>query len=405
MQDETSTFIHLLKKQIDGSISDDELLLLNTLLAVIPESEQHILFNRLLDEHMDEIASTDRYFSRAEEDEIFQRIVEREVADPETQSLWQRWRPYRWLAAAACLLLLSYATITLWDRGAGDAEKPVLANSRGIRADVKPAAERAILTTEDGRSIALDSIKAGQDVLGSNFKLVRLSSGELQYQSLSQVGTDATHVINTPKGGIVHFVLPDGSRVWLNAASSLTFNLGMEKADRMVTVSGEAYFEVAKRKTQKFIVKSTFGEIEVLGTKFNVNTYVRRESKIALLEGSIRLKTSKTAVRMKPSQLAAVRANGTTEMVLRKDIEDVLLWKNGLFHFQNADAYQVAEELSRWYNVDVAVSGMHSHHQINGKISRDLELSKMLDMLKYLGLEGKYKDNKLIIHVKMKPPM
>ncbi|MFD1770761.1 FecR family protein [Sphingobacterium suaedae] len=405
MQDDKELFIRLLSKKIHETISDQEQVVLDRLFHSIPEGEQNRLFNEMLDTDSKEAYVASSALDSTAREEVIQRIFKDNRLGPQKSTKSRPIVYRRWISVAACLVILCLGSWIFWPDIDLKTDSENVVAGIGEVEDLSPGGERAIVKTQDGNYFALDSIEVGGTATGPNFKIVRLLTGDLQYQSLGGSTMHGRHTISTPRGGTVNFILPDGTKVWLNAASSLVFNLNMNTADRIVEITGEVYFEVSKRRQQRFIVKSTLGEIEVLGTKFNVNTYKRDKGEVGLLEGSIRLKTEKAVVNMRPSELTTISADGSLRTASRKDIQQIVMWKQGIFNFQNANAYQVADELSRWYDIQVKVKGGVSHHQINGQIRKDLTLSKMLDMLDYLGLAGSYRNNELIINVKNEKPM
>ncbi|MFD2594029.1 FecR family protein [Sphingobacterium griseoflavum] len=396
----------LLKQSILHELAEGERDELRELLNTLSQEEQERLYFEACEEaisaHESELLQP---FSPTEKEQILVNILNKDHGA-------QKQRPRRFVYRvylpylAACFILSFISIAFLYfrqqkDHIGYDSTQPVAE----VNSDINPADERALLTTKDGTSVTLDTLALGEVIRGDNFQILRLSTGELQYQMVRNEDSPQEHMIRTPKGGTISIILPDGTKVWLNAASFLRFNPDMESSDRRVTVEGEVYFEVAKRTTQRFIVSSGAGEIEVLGTKFNVNTYQRNRTEVGLLEGSIRLTTAKTTRRMVPSELAVIRDDGYTQTTRLENIDDIILWKEGLFNFQNATPELLAEELSRWYNVDVTVVDRHAKHRINGKISRNLKLSKMIEMLDFLGFHATYSNQKLIINTKNKEPM
>ncbi|WDF70381.1 FecR family protein [Sphingobacterium oryzagri] len=390
----------LFRRSISQKLTESEIAELDVLLAELSDDMQEKLYFEACDEAL-AAKNSDVVppFSYEEKQRILAEIVTKNTSDVKypRRRVYRKFVPY---VAACFVLALTAFSLFFLPRPSEVVNYGSLPSASTVAEDLDPGQERAVLTMEDGRSITLDTIAVGNQVNGLDFKIVRLSSGELQYQTFQTTRFPQEHVIHTPKGGTINVILPDGSKVWLNAASSLTFNSDMQSADRRVEVDGEVYFEVAKRKKQRFIVKSRTSEIQVLGTKFNVNTYQGNQTKVGLLEGSVLLKTAKVTRRMKPSELAVIQANGYTKTTSLTNISDIILWKQGIFHFQDTSPEVLANELSRWYNIDVSVQGKELGHRINGKIARDLKLSKMMEVLDFLGLSATYKENKLIIKTK-----
>ena len=205
-------------------------------------------------------------------------------------------------------------------------------------------------------------------------------------------------------------MLPDGTKVWLNAASSLTYPVSFTGTERRVSVKGEAYFEVTENKARPFIVDIGSGSsIEVLGTHFNVNSYADEGVvQTTLLEGSIKVSRRITgrqadAVVIKPGQQArqtvtADIPDGERLQVVEKvNLEKVMAWKNGIFYFQDAGLLQVMRQLERWYDIDVQFTGKVPVLRINGKMDRGLTLQEVLEFLTKLEVHSTLEGRTLIV--------
>lgn len=266
--------------------------------------------------------------------------------------------------------------------------------------DVKPGKNIATMTLGNGQVINLSDTKRGVVIDaaklsyndGSN--LERLSNGD----SLSHL---EEIVVATPRGGEYQVVLADGTKVWLNAASSIKFPSSFSGlSQRTVELSGEAYFEVAKIKTKHipFVVSANGQEVEVLGTHFNINAYTDEGStKTTLLEGLVRVsrlsksKETKTAVVIHPGEQAQF-ANGLIR-TSKVDVEDVIAWKEGYFQFNHADLDAIMREISRWYDVKIRYEGTIAKLEFGGAIQKNLTLSQVLKILNksevHFRMEGK----------------
>lgn len=395
MQDEKEQLILLLKKQIDGQLSAEEDRRLHDLLSRMSTEEQEDIFNNIWLETVED-EGLQHPFSEEEREAVLSRVLEGSTAGHIPRSRPRRFGIQASLSAAVVFVIISVTTIFFLRRETK--VQPDLPSPGKIAqvADVDPGKERAVFATEDGKEVTLDREFVGTIDSGNNFRIVRLHTGEIKYQHIE--GHPATrHTVRTPRGGQINFILPDGTKVWLNAASSLTFSSNLADDERLVDMTGEIYFEVARDRGRAFIVKGNFGEIDVLGTKFNVNTYDRRRSYAALVEGSIRLRTGAATVKMRPNQLTTIAGDGSLKTSVKTNLKDLIGWKDGLFFFEDADIQTVADQLSRWYNIDVEIIGNKRRNEINGTISRDVKLSKMIDMLAYLGLTCEFSNNKLII--------
>lgn len=271
--------------------------------------------------------------------------------------------------------------------------------------DRDPGLEKATLTLADGKSITLSAADTGIILQQDNFRLMKLATGEIAYKPVDgKSSSNTVHTITTPRGGQLSFILPDGSKVSLNAASSLRFSSDMATANRRVEMSGEAYFEVVKQQGSTFSVHGEFGDIRVLGTTFNVNAYDVNKTQTALLEGSVELTSGQHSVLMKPAEIAIT--DGENIKIRHSDnLADVISWTQGSFYFDDADMQTLASQLARWYNIDVEVHG-NNQRKLTGKFNRNVKLSTMSEMLTYMGISSSFKNNKLIINeIKTKLPM
>lgn len=312
-------------------------------------------------------------------------------------------RRFRWVAAAAILLLLTSGVWFLTDRH-GDA--PVFAGKAAAPAhDAPPGGNKALLTMADGRVIVLDSAANGQLALQGNTKVLKLDSGVLAYEVATSHKLQAAsrleyNTITTPRGGQYQVVLPDGTRVWLNAASSLQFPTSFTGKDRTVTLKGEGYFEVAGKADQPFYIKMpNDAAIEVLGTRFNINTYEDEPAaRATLLEGGIRIRKKDHASVLKPGQEAIMDNGGDAIRVNNDaDLDEAVAWKNGMFVFNSLPLGSIMRQMERWYDVEVSYRGNVKGISFNGQISRYSQASRMLDMLATTGEVHFTMENKKII--------
>lgn len=282
-----------------------------------------------------------------------------------------------WWAAACGLFILSGAYYYHLSTSAHPT--PIVATAPAK--DVAPGGNRAMLTLSDGSQIPLDS--AGNGVLAQqgNTRITKLSNGQLAYdESGAAAGKVLYNTMSTPLGGQYKLILPDGTAVWLNAGSSIYYPTAFTGHERMVTITGEAYFEVAKNETMPFVVKANNTTIEVLGTHFNINAYKDEAStNTTLQEGAVKIIAQQQQQTLKPGQQARVHANGQAiQIVDHVDLSQVLAWKEGFFNFNDADLPTVMRQLSRWYNVEVKYEGDIPQRVFSGEIGRNLTLSQVL---------------------------
>jgi ferric-dicitrate binding protein FerR (iron transport regulator) len=266
--------------------------------------------------------------------------------------------------------------------------------------DIAPGGNRATLTLADGSVILLDDAMMGKIAEQEGMKVTKAEDGLLTYTFIPSEKGVATaaqfNTISTPKGGQYQIVLADGTKVWLNAASSLTFPTSFTGNERSVELSGEGYFEVntvrgLDVKNIPFIVKTADQEVTVLGTHFNINSYADEASTITtLMEGSIQvsqLSTSSSKL-LKPGQQSVVTLNKGIN-VSTVNSSSAMAWKNGLFQFEGSDIKNVMRQFSRWYDVEVEFESRVPDIKLWGEVYRNVNASQALEILEYFNLKYK----------------
>jgi transmembrane sensor len=271
--------------------------------------------------------------------------------------------------------------------------------------DIAPGASRAILTLSDGTTILLDSSKKGRLAQQGEVVISKTDSGSIGYSMAADNHPAAAPLFNTiatPKGGEYQLMLPDGTKVWLNAVSSLRYPVFFTGSERKVELSGEGYFEVTKNVTRPFVVSANGTTIQVLGTHFNVNAYSDEATiKVTLSEGSVRVVPPTTSVknadvRLIPGQQAQVDPSGRITSGTA-DLETALAWKDGLFVFKQAPIEEVLHQVSRWYDADIDDRVNISEH-FNATIPRNVPVSKLLHLLEGTGsVHFKIDDKKITV--------
>nr|WP_255723990.1 FecR family protein [Terrimonas ginsenosidimutans] len=276
---------------------------------------------------------------------------------------------------------------------------PVTANIAST--DIAPGHEGAVLTLADGRKILLDSLGNGI-IASSEGAEVKLSDGQLIYDNVSDNATASYYnTISTPKGRFFQIVLPDQTKVWLNAASSLRYPTAFAANERRVEIDGEAYFEVAKNPAAPFIVKvNDETTVRVLGTHFNINAYTNEEEiRTTLLEGSVQVSGKSNLATIKPGQQAKISRNSdnTVRIAESVNIDKVMAWKNGSFNFEDATLEEVMHQLERWYDIDVVYEQGVPKIEFVGKMGRDLSLKSVLRGLELSKVRFKLEGRKLLV--------
>lgn len=289
----------------------------------------------------------------------------------------------RWLVAASIALLV-LAGGYFWFSGDDSPELARVVDPKpAIQNDIAPGGNKAALTLADGSVIALDDANIGELARQGNARIVKLANGQLSYTVLNAESDEIFYnTMTTPRGGQYQLTLPDGTGVWLNASSSITYPSAFTGDQRKVTINGEAYFEVAPDKTKPFLVAVNETVVEVLGTHFNVNAYPDESSiKTTLLEGAVKVISGGRLQKLSPGQQAQAYPKGEIKLIRNADIDQAVAWKNGLFYFNNADLQTVMKQLARWYNVEVSYAGEIPKGEFSGKIGRSLTLSQVLKVL------------------------
>lgn len=319
-------------------------------------------------------------------------IDEKKTDTPRTMGIWSRV-----LAAAVILMVL---TAGLYFYNNESIEESVLSKTQVPKVqDALPGSNIAILTLADGSKISLDDAVNGEIARQGGMRVRKTADGQIEYDVPSSGVANATKVlyntISTPRGGQYQINLPDGSKVWLNAASSLKYPVTFGDKERKVELNGEAFFDINHDKSKPFRVESRGQLVEVYGTEFNINSYSNEPMiTTTLLDGSIRViqTSSMKASLLTPGQEATHNGSGNLQ-IGPGDITQAVSWKNGSFVFNDMDLVNILRQLERWYDVDVDYANV-PQTRYNGNISRTVKLSKVLKMLEVTGhvkfkIEGK----------------
>jgi ferric-dicitrate binding protein FerR (iron transport regulator) len=289
------------------------------------------------------------------------------------------------LAAAAVLFILLGTGFSWWYR----AIPRVAVVAGNTTAAIIPGGNKAVLTLADGSTIVLDSARDGALGHQGSTRIIKLDSGRLAY-TVNHNDVNAApqyNTISTPRGGQYQVVLPDGSQVWLNAASSLRFPVAFTGKDRPVTLTGEAYFEVAQQADKPFIVRTRGMQVNVLGTHFNVMAYPDEgHVKTTLVEGAVSVSQGNATSLMKPGQQASINDNGSNFNISRPDLEDVMAWKEGEFRFRKTDISMIMRQIARWYDVDIEYKGDLSGIKLYGSMTRKENAAQLLELLEQTGM-------------------
>lgn len=376
----------------------------------------------------DEVATLIRHFGTGNEAYLSQLIRE-ELAAPEhslddealetlANTAFAHIRREIAKQKASPVITPTYKSTTLWPRIAVAASvlfmvclagyvvtrhrdtMPSVVAKRILPVDIAPGGNKAILILSNGQQINLTNAQNGKLAKEANVAINKTADGQVVYQPEKNEGRGelAYNTLKTPRGGKFDLTLADGTRVWLNAASSITYPLVFNGHDREVEITGEAYFEVAHNAAQSFHVKVAGQTIEDLGTHFNINAYPDEPViRTTLLEGSVRVSNATGNLTLKPGQQAVIQPNQSISIDPDADMEEAIAWHHDLFKFNDASIETVMRQLARWYDVDVSYEGNIPPRFFSGKIYRNTSALKVADILSYKQIHFRIEGRKIIV--------
>ncbi|HTI94159.1 MAG TPA: FecR domain-containing protein [Puia sp.] len=401
---------YLLKQYLDNLITKGELA---ELLLHLEKEETSTELQTVLEKL---IAQTPEAVDYQEEhwEPLYQKVLQASILqehggnDVSGGSMKSRRFDRRWMMAAAAVLVLG--TGFLWYQQ----QKVKLTAAAVLLAtthDLAPGTNKATLTLADGTTIDLDAARNG--VLGQQGKtrLVKSRDQQLVYQPDGRKEEARYNLLTTPRGGQYQLQLPDGSRVWLNAATSLRYPTSFTGGDRVVELKGEAYFEIAADAKKPFKVKVLKGgaleteplQVEVLGTHFNIMDYDEEPAiRTTLLEGLVRVSKGGHTVLVRPGEQA--RLSGSDELrVMAADTEEAIAWKDGMFRFKDAGIGEVMRQLARWYDVEVVYVNGVPRDRFQGEMYRNVNASKILKVLEASGVHFTVEGRKINLFMDKAP--
>ena len=381
-----------------GSLSPEEKDVLDQWQALSPRNQQ--LFRELTEEGLlrPQLEEMESFAETPVREKIEARMPD--VFAPPAISLHRRWP--RIAVAAGIIVLAGIGAWWLWQ----PRQRPVIVTQ--AKADIPPpTGSRTTLTLGDGREIILDSVATGTLTREGGAVVAKQDSAGLSYKAvadkaiakLNGMAPVLYNTLTTARGGQTQVLLADGSRVWLNTASSLKFPTIFTGQDRTVDLNGEAYFEIAPHPNRPFIVHVNGSRIEVLGTHFNIMAYTDEENQqTTLLKGAVRVSSRSASRILQPGQ-QAILDNGKSTLSINKDVdvEEVLAWKNGLFEFNSLDIQAVLRQVSRWYNVSVVFTGAPPSGHFSGVVSRTSNVSDVLRIFEQANIRYTLSGNQITI--------
>ena len=307
---------------------------------------------------------------------------------------------WRYAATAAVVLILfGYSIMTMMQK---ERPKQVVAKvEQPVVEDVAaPDGNYASITLAGGEKIDINGSSRGTLASQGKVQVIKSADGLIIYKvATGRVrGKMQFNTLANPKGSkVIGMVLEDGTKVWLNAGSSLTYPVAFIGKERKVSITGEAYFEVAKKKSMPFRIMKGEMMVEVLGTHFNVNAYGDEpHMKVTLLEGAVKVSSGNVSGILKPGQQAKVKDN---DINVQSDIniDQVMAWKNGYFSFEKAGITEVMRQIARWYNIEVAYDGEIPNERFGGELRRNSKLSSVLKVLEKSGVKFRIENNKVTV--------
>lgn len=367
------------------------------LMELIAEPKNQVAVQNLIDSLIENTGSEMKMTDQAAAS-ILQNILQKDksivvsIKNGNTSfRLWMRW--------VAVVILFLGAASAYWILNKDDKKMKEEAVKKRLNT-IKPAENIAMLSTSDGNTILLDSIQNGTIMQNGSVKISK-QGGVLIYKvstASNPVAPIVYNTLSTPRGGKYQIILPDGSRVWLNAASSLYFPSAFTGGHRLVELTGEAYFEVAKNVKKPFVVKSGDVQVKVLGTHFNINAYSDENAiKTSLLEGSVKICKGAESGLLKPGEQALFDSKDNKVEIIRANMDEVMAWKNELFQFEDAGIASIMREVGRWYNVEIVYSGKVPIRRFEGKISRNAQLSEVLRILEISNVKFTVVGNTIVV--------
>ncbi len=373
----------------------------NELMELVAKSNNDEELKMLMTEAWFKFSSQSQVFSEATGDEILSNILQKDKTNFNTPVI-EKYNPsFKWMRiAAAAVLIIAVAGISFWFQKK-QPQQPIAQSKKiitPVSKPITPGGNKAVLTLSDGSNIILDSTLKGELAKQGSVKVIKLNTVTVAYNDTKENSKEIVYnTLSTPSGGQYQLILPDGTKVWLDASSSIRFPTAFQGKERNVTLTGEAYFEVAKNADMPFKITVKDMAVEVLGTHFNVMAYEDESSmNTTLLEGSVKITKAGVNKMLVPGQQSVINNTGEIN-IINADIEEVMAWKNGLFQFNAFDIKKVMRQISRWYDVEVVYENEIPSRHFTGMISRSNDISQVLKILQSGGVKFRIEGRKIIV--------
>ena len=407
MQSEEARLRFLFQRYFDKTASQDER---KELTGLISHDHKKNLFMQLLSETWEHYQNDGDWIAAASSDTMLKQILAKEPAKeaPVKRIGWPRM-----VAAAAVLIIIAGAAWFIINNN----KRVMPAVVSGLAHDAAPGSFKAQLTLADGSHITLDSAALGQLAKQGNTTVLN-KAGELLYKQEGGEQAVIYNTITTNRGETYSFSLADGSKVWLNSASTVRFPVAFTGAERRITITGEVFVKVAKDKAHPFIVSAGGMEVTALGTEFNVNAYGDEEGiSTTLVEGSVKVGSrpsyakasageavgsgekaeKEQSVMLKPGEQVSLSHTSQLSQPIPVQTDEIISWKEGFFHFESADLTTILRQFARWYDIEVVYEGPVSKRKFFTIVKRSSTLKNVLALLQDNNINYKIEGKKLIV--------
>ncbi|GGZ33041.1 iron dicitrate transporter FecR [Echinicola pacifica] len=389
-KDSYDFYAQLISKSIRGSLSMEEQSLLEGWLTEDPSNRS--FYDQLISE--DFLNQELRELEKIDTDEAFARLEARLNSKRENPShSINQWKRIASVAAVFAVMLLGW---TIYKASFESWSSDGLIGQNAL-VDADPGSNKAILVLADGQNIPLETIAEGRQEISPGMHIEKSNNQVIfKLDRLFAMASEKTNRIIVPQGGRYTVELPDGSKVWLNSASSLSFQSAFGVDSRQVYLEGEAYFEVAPDAQRPFLVEANGTQIQVLGTHFNVNAYTNEPAtKTTLLEGKVQIRYGAHDKVLKPGQQAI---SNEALAISPVSTSEIMGWKEGYYRFKSTRLDEILRQLERWYSIKVVHDNELPLRHFSGTISMDTPLSKVLEMLELSGeLDFQFKNGMLYV--------
>ncbi|RXK80837.1 FecR family protein [Filimonas effusa] len=370
------------------------------LFALIRSGQHQQYIEQFLQQLLEQQQDYPEHLDERTSNEILQAIQQLKKTDTRQKKPGGNIRMYRWMYAVAAAILVVAAAVAIFRQG----NLPVQRYVQQVNSDIPERRYGAILTLPPGRQVVFDKQLKDTSFISNDVE-INMKHGVLYFNRRSVSGdlSNVQYTVTTPRGRQFSLVMPDGTKVWLNAASAVSFQGFGNNAKRAVTVAGEAFFDVNPVAQNAFSVQTGSGiVVQVLGTCFNINAYLNEPAHVTtLINGKIKLVKGERNVVMHPGEQAIANNKTPAGLTLLKGVDTAgaVAWTKGLFNFKGITIEALGRQIERWYNINVEVDAESSLHEIKlgGSLSQDIPLADLMTALESFGIHSKIVNNHLLI--------